>query len=677
MNTQRVVVGQLNDPLFDFDNSQLRKVEAVLRSSFSGDELAYDELNVGTFAGEEYGLISSQLYDLQSNEGYDLVTQVDNIADLIPINAPVWYFINGNLVGKFYAQQVPRENMLAYDVEAISAIGVLSKRSHKGGMYNGEMFHNVAADIIGGTFAFSCSPEVQGIAVYNWLPYADDARENLHQLMFAYGVMIYKNSDGSVYFDFANTTLKSTISDDDVYVDGEEALLDPIDLVRVLEHSFIALNTDTRYVLFDNTAGVTANNTLVVFKEAPIHDLVTTGTLTINESGVNYAIVTGTGTLSGKKYTHTMQAYEIGTQGGSVLEYAEQYLVNGLNSINVAKRLAGYYSTTKQLNTAIQATIQRAGDLVRLSNPNRETVNAYIKEMTITGLATAKAQCEMLEDYTPIKGGNNYNNFQLLTTSGTFTVPAGVTMMRIVLCQGGQGGSGGYAGTRGDCGTAGVGGLAGKGGNPGQIFISDIFVTPGQTFSYTVGVGGSKGLGGYWNANQTTVTDPTDGTDGTHSTFGSYTSANGEIPTNGYVNILSGFVYAKAGEDGIDGADGGGPNTQGNSVTFNGTTWTGGAPAASLGNYSAIGGGGAAYGTNGGDATPNSSGNNGRGGAGATALVRSVTASLGSGGVAGNGGGGAGAGPYDRSICWGSAIGYAGNGADGNDGGAGFIFTFY
>jgi hypothetical protein len=42
----------------------------------------------------------------------------------------------------------------------------------------------------------------------------------------------------------------------------------------------------------------------VIFNNGPYHDLVASENLTIVESGDNYAILTGTGTLTGQAYTH-------------------------------------------------------------------------------------------------------------------------------------------------------------------------------------------------------------------------------------------------------------------------------------------------------------------------------------------------------------------------------------
>lgn len=665
MNKHRLVIGDLNSPIFDFDNDQLRQVTTVLRNSYSGDELAYDELNAATFAGESWGLISNQLYDLYSSDGYQLVSSPADLSAEVPVETVMRYYVDGNLRGKYYALPADRENTLVYDVVGVSAIGLLVNRPHVGGLYNLVPLSSVLAEIIGNTFSYGYSEEAGSISVTGWLPYSADARENLHKLLFDYGVMVYKNAAGDPYFDLARTTLTGTIPDDNVYMDGQVTPIEAATMVRVTEHSYYVLPTDADITLFDNTTDAVVTNRLVVFEQAPVHDLTTTGSLTIVSSGVNYAIVSGNGILTGKLYTHTTQVHEEGTTGGNVLEFSDQTLVNQQNSINVAKRLLNYYGDTRILSTDIKVTNEKTGDYVTVINPYKEHQNAYIKEMTCTGLAITKARCDMLTDFTPTKGGNNYANHRMFTANGSFTVPADTTMLRIILCQGGQGGGGGYDGANGTRDSGGAGGAAGAAGNPGKLFIADIAVTPGQSFAVTIGAAGTGG------------TANTDGSDGGETTFGSYSSANGEMPVSGYYDIFEDKYYAVAGEEGIPGGKGGGISSQqyvyGESVTADGQTWTGGRSSRPVGNWTGAGGGGASYGANGADASTER-----KGGDGGSATIRAnlPAIALGSGGTGGNGGGGGGQGGKEGTIYWGGA-GDGGTGSAGQDGGAGFALVLY
>ncbi len=371
--------------------------------------------------------------------------------------------------------------------------------------------------------------------------------------------------------------------------------------------------------------------------------------------------------LTGKLYTHTTQVHEEGTSGGNVLEFADQTLVNQQNSINVARRLLNYYGETRILSTDFKVKNEKSGDLLTIINPYKVHQTGYVKEMTATGLATIKARCDLLTNFTPTKGGNNYANHRMYTADGSFEVPAGTTMLRIILCQGGQGGGGGYNGGAGQhCREPGAGGAAGAAGNPGKLFIADIPVTPGQSFAVAVGAAGTGGA-----AN-------TDGAEGGETTFGSYSSANGERPVSGYYDIFEDKYYALIGQPGIPGGKGGKPSVSdweyGESVTADGQTWTGGRGTIPNSTYSGAGGGGAAYGNNGQDA-PNRE--NAGTGANATDRPNLPTPTLGSGGIGGNGGGGGGQGGTENNICWGGSDAAGGTGSPGHDGGPGFALVLY
>jgi hypothetical protein len=162
-----------------------------------------------------------------------------------------------------------------------------------------------------------------------------------------------------------------------------------------------------------------------------------------------------------------------------------------------------------------------------------------------------------------------FSNMQVFTSSGTFTVPAGITKVKVTVVGGGGGSSGGDS-----C-------ASGNGGGGGGAAIEVISgLTPGGTVSVTVGAGGNgaSGLSNYG------------GTGGT-SSFGAYCSATGGeggravsissgriftiggIGTGGNLNIRGGSSYFIFGGNSI---------LAGNAMTggtfFGGETSTAGSP---------------------------------------------------------------------------------------------------
>ncbi|WP_248769191.1 hypothetical protein [Pseudomonas sp. MWU12-2345] len=187
-----------------------------------------------------------------------------------------------------------------------------------------------------------------------------------------------------------------------------------------------------------------------------------------------------------------------------------------------------------------------------------------------------------------------------ISTSGSFTVPAGVTTIYVSGCGGGGGGGGG-GGSSSGAPTSGAGGGGGGGGQ--QIFRVPYTVTPGQVIAITTGTAGTAGAGGYGAASGGA------GAAGGATTIGSLVTLNG-----GSAGL--GGASGGAGGSGGAGYPGG---SDGGDCTNNQCTGIGG-----MGGSSSFGGGGGG----------------GRAGSGGGAVAK---AAAGYGGGGGGGGGSYGA----------------------------------
>lgn len=151
-------------------------------------------------------------------------------------------------------------------------------------------------------------------------------------------------------------------------------------------------------------------------------------------------------------------------------------------------------------------------------------------------------------------GSYLFEEFAVISQSGTWKAPAGVTQLRIVIGSGGQGGSRGQDGFVGGSGvlpgsgvTSGQGekGIDGKGG---KVWYGVIEINPEQEFEVVLGDGG----------------EPSDtygvaGAMGGITKFGAYSSENGELYPNGYTDIANGQSFARTGvEKPLDGTGDGG-----------------------------------------------------------------------------------------------------------------------
>lgn len=128
--------------------------------------------------------------------------------------------------------------------------------------------------------------------------------------------------------------------------------------------------------------------------------------------------------------------------------------------------------------------------------------------------------------------------FQTFTANGTFTVPSGVTQVRVLCVGGGGGGASGHQG----------------GGGSGYVQTGTFSVTPGQSIAVTVGSGGNGAIA-VNSTNDIIGISP-----GTSSSFGSLLTANG------------GQVVTSVNGGGQNGGSGGGGSCNGGSPGGNGGT---------------------------------------------------------------------------------------------------------
>ena len=875
--TNKILIGaDQTAPLYTFTDATIRTVSCVLSSAMSGDELAIDQL-LPTVYSEAYirvRFVPSGSSGLRTADGKRFMVYPDLcFLDKLPYGTPIWYYSGDTLMGKFYSKRVVRSGKTWFDITSVSAIGILDGQKHYGGIYTGQKFRDVAADIIGGAVSFSCSssgqsksysvilpagrmrgdvdgdgaftvedknilnavimnemtqddfdaqswsacdvngdgevgfidyakirklvesgsppggvgpeitgnwtnnpnyatdtaqfyadisvsgvtasdtasitvegtfdkvervecldgavrvyvslcpiedvpctvtihrtsgsggsasenPDVGDIQIYGWLP-VDTRRNNLHQLLLAYGVTVAKDTNGDMVFGFPDTTTVKDIPNGRIFLGGNVDYMTPATRVEITEHAFLRLPSDETVTLYDNTDGSgAADNTPIIFQDAPVYGLEVSGSLRIIESNVNHAVVSGTGILTGKKYTHTTKiiAKETGASGEQkTVSVTDAYLVNAANSDNVARRILSYYASAKTIAADIKVDGEKPGDQISFSDPFGEQETAFLASMDINASSFLRASCELVTGYIPAWQGNNYSNVIILTGSGTWVIPEEARKNgRAVLIGGGDGGGAGLNGEDSpggfdSVGNPGKGGEAGKAGLGGKILSVEIDLSGMESIAYSCGAGGTRGLHG---------DTPTEASPGGETRLGSYSSASGERTTYGCVNLFTGEIYGLPGKDGVSGGNGSHNNETAeenkSTIEYNGVTYKAGENGKTVTIDSPIycggvggGGGGPAAGNDGGPGGDGSGSKNsgkgfgtgGNGGAGADAVAPSNATVYGSGGPGGNGGGGGGQpgkGIHSSSDYRSAGdTGHGGAGSDGGDGAPGCIIVYY
>lgn len=703
----KLIIGPVEAPILTFENPQIHSLGETAALSLVGAELSMDTLKpvVEYEIFLDYVLVSNDGYSLISSDGYELHPYANYDLRKLPYATKLSYYINDRVHGEFYSKNVERVGESRFKINAISAVGLSAKQSFLGGIYTGQRLDAVLAEILGGDYEYQITEDAAKQQVYGLIP-PGSRRDALHQLVVAYGVTIIRSDSGGMLFTLLGDTTPQEIPDSRVYIDGDVDYNDPASRIELTEHAYFYLDTVTEETVFDNRKADMVTNSTVTFAKPfyPESLRCSEGNLVISKSGVNFAVVSGTGVLVGKPYTHTTRIL-VKNNPNAVVENVKRMekatLVTVANSDNVLLRLAEYYFNATVVNSSIELDTEKPGRRVRLSNAFREQTTGFISKMSTTASSITKADCEIIQNYVPRAAGNAYNNLEVLTAaSGIWTIPESVfekespTIRVVLIGPGAKGkpGNPGEAGARAtdtSPGKGGKGGDGGLGGDGGKILSLTIDCTGIVNFAFSIGSSVSFKGGGF-----------------------ELNSANGASSPDGFLDVFTGTVYALPGKAGQAGAPGGkgGKYTHsttgayaeaGQDLTYNGRTYKGGQPGtralikgasvglnASMEIYAGRGGGsGAAVGVSGKKSSDGASNTHSYGADGVKPVKAEAASSVpGSGGNGGHGGSGAGGGGISE---WYNADyttvistdpypgGAAGPGGEGSEGAPGAILIYH
>lgn len=545
----------------------------IMRHGMVGEELAIDELQIPITLGNPIRVICSDQGAgdfILTSDGYIVCTSDGVVPEFLP-NTPGQYYFNDTLVSKQYLQELRRTGLNDWLMYFNSAIKLLDNSDHVGGLYTGQTVGTILPDIMG-DIAYTVDDDVAAVQIYSWLPY-DKRRNNLQKLLMAGGAHIRNAADGTLRITTLTSTPTGTFDESRVFIGGSITSNNPATAVQVIEHNFLESEDET--TLYENS---TVSEETITFNE-PIHDLVITNG-TIISSGVNYCTFLGAGavTITGKTYVHVQRVVTHGI-GSNVKKVQDNTLISPNNAPAVAERLYNFLSVAKTIKQEVVFGTERPGDVVNVLHPyTRESVSATVKNMDIElGQTESRANTEFLVGYEPSGIIPGFEHYAVLTGTGTWEVPEGVTTIRVIAADPGLQGETGKIGESGSTYAGGVGGDAGLGGAGGKIFEINLTVTPGTTKSYSCGE---------------------------HTIFDGLSAELGRSYPYGYYEPKSVLTIGAKGANGLDGGAGSGSAGTGPSITKGATTYNAGANgfSDSLGGVTAYGGygGGAASAGNGG-----------------------------------------------------------------------------
>lgn len=636
MTQNRILIGEdVNSPLYIFNNSEIESITGQFATEVIANELSIDRLDPicrREFLIKRAIRTKDKLLIKTADNKIFCAHYSEKNPEKIPYGTPLWFYQDDKMFAKFYVDKPYRQARDIWKISAMSLIGIMDKQEHPGGVYSGETFAEVVADIFGGAVGTAINgfvrvfgglepcyvaQELAEVKIYGFLPYASK-RSNLHQLLFATGASLSRGENYEIIFKYLTDLTAKEIGDGRIYMEGSANGLEGITGIEVTEHTYQWVYTQEPTELYNNTDAYAepADHVKVKFAE-PIRTstAVTTGNLSVVEIGQNYAIVSGKGTLSAVAYIHLTRivAKHISNPDTpvNVKTVTDATLVSPMNSEFVTARLFDYYTNAKTINGAIVSTGEKTGNKYKFKNAFNEPVSGIITHMSINATGILKGTFKAITNYRLRYTGNNYNQTYFFTNPSEWKIPDSIRnsefpYIRVVLIGGGNGGQGGQGGQQGKgtyydngqyvghgSGPGGKGGKGGIAGNGGKVYtIARLDVSRVNKISFSPGpggVGGNAGPGGYGGTAKEFV-DPGPGEFGSDSTItlyddagnvtATYSTANGSVLPYGVANVTQNIVFGLSGVNGIDGADGGegGVASPGADGTPGGTvlTWTGG-----------------------------------------------------------------------------------------------------
>ena len=638
---------------------------------------------------------------------------------------------DGQIIGRFYVEDVKQVSRKTVQFACTDCIGVLTKMEDYGGgiweQADGKTAGQIISEIMSGSgIQYTVQADVSTVQVIGRLP-RENRRVSLGKLLVATGATVIE-SQGVMQIRYLGSGSPSTVAQSVIYLQGGSVGHQyPATEVQVTEHGFYDLASDEAVTLFDNTdEQVTAQSQLVVFSE-PAHDLTTTGSITIEESNANYAIISGIGTLEGQTYTHTKRVISRSTGAVAaerIVALENNELVGVHNSANVAKRMVNYYKLPISVDyEQLDASgLLAAGTPVNITDPFGTARTGWVRKKSFPIGNKTKGHMNVLVDWVAGPYGSTYSDYRVfraadITGAGRLNIPSAMQGKEalVMLIGGAGGGQAGFNGTEGEAWGgikayeemwAGQGGAGGAGGATGArplVLSFQVQSLPSYYDGCAIGVGGAGGTG-----------NGAAGSAGTATTLGGFSSAGGATPVDDVVNFLDGTIYAALNADGEAGGTGGIGSGRGseyyqdtstngeNHYCDDGSVNYGGAYANGV-TYSyrrgttryyrmsgGAGGGGAAHGANGSNgyamydeaSEAAKLGSYGGNGANAVAPAKAPETQGGRGGHGGGGGGGAsqcylkteGQSGFSYSFNYGGA---GGLGSAGGQGGDGLIVIYY
>ena len=222
------------------------------------------------------------------------------------------------------------------------------------------------------------------------------------------------------------------------------------------------------------------------------------------------------------------------TASSNTLSVSNPFIKTQAQALTAARLILATYGGNQFEITGRGDPASEIGDVdtVWLDESSATTARRIQQDLSFSNGVLMNCKSTLLQ----ADGSFMFRNQEVVTASGQWTAPVGVSQLRIILV--GKGGDG-QDGTSGTWDAAGEDGADGAGG---MVWAGTININPQQAFNVSIGA---------------------------DTVFGPYSSANGDVYSYGYTDIASGSVYGRTGVSAPlpgsgDGGKGGAGGVKGN-----------------------------------------------------------------------------------------------------------------
>lgn len=501
--------------------------------------------------------------------------------ELMQYGYDVLVYTNDLLVGTFYVKSVTRTGAGEYTLNAQNWAGVMDDFTEHGIYYSGVkdayyIFHDMIYAAPGPKWLCHKIGDrlvqdelLDSVEIRDMHYQKDTVRNQVQQVMFAYGITIREEPAGTLYITTFSSAPLKRIPDDLLYNAGDVAMPEQPHTITLKEYTFSVNpdNSDSAWeLLFDNTEfGLPDDENTITWYGLPMSHIRVDSTVYLTPMRYKFT-VNGAHKVYGKRYlAASRDVIEENTNVSTGADISiDSYLINPLNSSAVMRRLKAFYFTDrKEIRQDFVWNEEVPGSAYDLTDSFRDNNSGIMGDCTIDLSAMSKTSAVFHANWEPFSP-RPFSNTVVLTGSGSWELPEGVDVIQVTLVGGGSGGSSGLKGQDGkkmpkhytgdyvDT----EGGDGGDPGDPGKIRTVTIY-GPAKKYSYSCGNGGAGG------AVCSSTSKRNLGQPGGDTTFGGYSSAYGNVINTGVKNLINKNVYgAKLNTNGV-----------GDTAIYGGGTW--------------------------------------------------------------------------------------------------------